>query len=569
MCDDSDARLATLSRRTHSQPKDARDGLGFPEHTRFRHPTAFFRIPTCFSIDVCMIYDLQSTDDPRDIVHRSVQALVEGQLVGLPSETVYGLVASSLCPAAVEVLISQTRQAYKRLRDASQGDNPASNLGNTSDSRIGVPLGSFGLSVRSGEATEDFILPVTELTRRLRERCFPGPLTLIADCGQPGSAVERLPESVQSHLVDAATGISGTEKDDSGGGQQKEIAIRVADHRILSHIHRYLAAPLVWAELPAMPSSGQADHSGVGASPLPSSVESTPTVAGRPEREGENREEAISCGSPITTAKGLKTVLELADTESSLPWPPLLLDDGITRYGGWGTVVRATGRTWTVVRDGVIQRAAMNQFAKPVIAIVCTGNTCRSPMGEMLLRKLLLERFGREDIAQVVSAGLAASHGGGATPQAVEVMGRLGLDLTGHCSRPLDDSLMSMADLVLTMTRRHREAILAAWPDRADRVFNLRRDGGDISDPVGMPVDVYSQCAEQIRRELSAWVDSLGESFFPIEAPKAGSSRHNSETGGANVPAEADCVEPTDRDDDRPTGQDNGDGGGPMERPER
>ena len=94
-------------------------------------------------------------------------------------------------------------------------------------------------------------------------------------------------------------------------------------------------------------------------------------------------------------------------------------------------------------------------------------------------------------------------------------MGKRGLDLTGHSSRPLDDAVMNVADLVLTMTQGHRAAILAAWPEMQDRVFTLRRDGGDITDPVGMPVNVYQDCADQIDRELSSWLESLDDAFFP------------------------------------------------------
>ena len=79
-------------------------------------------------------------------------------------------------------------------------------------------------------------------------------------------------------------------------------------------------------------------------------------------------------------------------------------------------------------------------------------------------------------------------------------MGKRGLDLTGHSSRSLDEEVVNVADLVLTMTRGHRAAILAAWPEMQDRVHTLRRDGGDIADPVGMPVEIYEACAEQIDR---------------------------------------------------------------------
>ena len=51
-----------------------------------------------------------------------------------------------------------------------------------------------------------------------------------------------------------------------------------------------------------------------------------------------------------------------------------------------------------------------------------------------------------------------------------------------------------------------------------DRVHVLRRDGADVSDPVGMSVEVYESCANQIEQELSEWVDELGDDFLPDAA---------------------------------------------------
>jgi hypothetical protein len=90
-----------------------------------------------------------------------------------------------------------------------------------------------------------------------------------------------------------------------------------------------------------------------------------------------------------------------------------------------------------------------------------------------------------------------------------------GIDLSCHESRPLSDAIMHRADLVLTMTRGHRAAILAAWPDMADRVHTLRRDGGDIADPIGGPLEMYQNCAAQIDAELQWWFSQLGDTFLP------------------------------------------------------
>ncbi|NND96026.1 MAG: threonylcarbamoyl-AMP synthase [Pirellulaceae bacterium] len=370
------------------------------------------------------ILDLQTTDDPRDIVHRTVQALVEGQVVGVPTDTVYGLAVHALCEDAVE-----------RLCELKGRSNTA-------------PL---AISVRSRDAAGDLFGTLCPVARRLSRRCWPGPLTLVVPCNTPQSAVTQLPRGVRERIT----------------GEGECVGFRVVDHRILSYIHRFLAAPLVLTS------------ANVSGKPAPA------TADGVAEQFGDSL--------------------------------PLLLDDGPTRYGGASTVVRVRGDGWELLREGVIERAAMNQFVKPVIALVCTGNTCRSPMGETLLREQVRTKFGNEDAIRVLSAGVAAGMGSGASPQAVEVMGKRGLDLTGHSSQQLDDHLINVADLVLTMTRGHRDAILAAWPNMHQRVFTLRHDGGDISDPVGMSVEVYEQCATQIDEELAKWLENLSDDFLPKE----------------------------------------------------
>jgi tRNA threonylcarbamoyl adenosine modification protein (Sua5/YciO/YrdC/YwlC family) len=369
------------------------------------------------------ILDLRSTDDPRDIVHRTVQAFVEGEVVGLPTETVYGLAADALSETAV--------QALCELKGRDEN----------------VPL---AISVASREAAADFFCELTPLARRLSHRCWPGPLTLVVPCDSPHSALTQIPCSVRQRIT----------------GEHGCVGFRVVDHRVLAHIHRFLSGPLVLTSA---------------------------NLSGQP--------------APMTAGDVAE---QLGDSL------PLLLDDGPTRYGGASTVARVTGNRLEILRQGVIERAAMNQFVKPVIVLVCTGNTCRSPMAETLLRERLRDRLGSEDAVRVLSAGVAAGVGSGASPQAVEVMGKRELDLTGHSSRPLDESVVNVADLILTMTRGHRAAILAAWPDKHDLVHTLRRDGGDISDPVGMPVEIYQSCAEQIDSELAAWIEALDDDFFPI-----------------------------------------------------
>ncbi|HEX3872200.1 MAG TPA: protein tyrosine phosphatase, partial [Pirellulales bacterium] len=99
--------------------------------------------------------------------------------------------------------------------------------------------------------------------------------------------------------------------------------------------------------------------------------------------------------------------------------------------------------------------------------------------------------------------------GGRASPEAVTVLRDMGVDLSAHESQPLTEALVRHADLVLAMTRSHRQAILAEWPDVASRAKLLCHSGVDIADPVGGPAELYRRCATQIRSELDEWLDGL------------------------------------------------------------
>lgn len=86
------------------------------------------------------------------------------------------------------------------------------------------------------------------------------------------------------------------------------------------------------------------------------------------------------------------------------------------------------------------------------LLVVCTANQCRSPIGEALAAAGL-QRLGQ--IGRVCSAGTEAVLGAPATPDAIEVARRRGLDLASHLSRPVTRDLASWANVIVTMERRH------------------------------------------------------------------------------------------------------------------
>jgi protein-tyrosine phosphatase len=188
----------------------------------------------------------------------------------------------------------------------------------------------------------------------------------------------------------------------------------------------------------------------------------------------------------------------------------LVLDDGPCRYGQTATAVQVSGDEWRIARPGVVSEALLRRQAAYWIVFVCTGNTCRSPLAEVLCKKLLAERLGCTPAELpdrgflVLSAGLSAIMGGAAAAEAVEVARELGADLSSHRSRPLSAELMYQADCIIAMTQAHLLALNNVSGDLRERCFLLDPQGQDIPDPIGSEQGVYRECAGAIARLLES-----------------------------------------------------------------
>jgi protein-tyrosine phosphatase len=136
-------------------------------------------------------------------------------------------------------------------------------------------------------------------------------------------------------------------------------------------------------------------------------------------------------------------------------------------------------------------------------------------MAEGILRRLAAEKIGcsvdqlEGRGVMIASAGIAAAPGVKPAAQAVEVMQERGDDISNHAARPLSEKLVRHADLVLTLASGHRSAIVRRWPDAAARIATLRPDECDVDDPIGGPIEVYRQCANQIEDALRLRVADL------------------------------------------------------------
>ncbi len=142
------------------------------------------------------------------------------------------------------------------------------------------------------------------------------------------------------------------------------------------------------------------------------------------------------------------------------------------------------------------------------VLLVCTGNICRSALGERLGRAYLADVLGEDAGAvQLVSAGVQAVVGSAMHPDSALVLQGLGGSPDGFVARQLVDDMAIDADLTLTMTRQHRRDVLRMAPRALARTFTLR-EAVDLLEVVGedveIPGDGLAERARNLVKELAA-----------------------------------------------------------------
>lgn len=206
---------------------------------------------------------------------------------------------------------------------------------------------------------------------------------------------------------------------------------------------------------------------------------------------------------------GTETLASLAKTE--VDW----IVHGEPRFRDLPTVARVKEEALIIEQEGVVSATLMSRLSGTVYLFLCTGNTCRSPMAEGLFRKMLADRLKcREDELldrgySVISAGLAAHGGSPASEHAVELLRHEGIDLATHASQQVTEELLYHADHILTMTRQHRDAVLGAYPELADKVRLLSQSNRDVSDPIGGGPEEYARCRDEIRGHLRTLIELI------------------------------------------------------------
>jgi protein arginine phosphatase len=141
------------------------------------------------------------------------------------------------------------------------------------------------------------------------------------------------------------------------------------------------------------------------------------------------------------------------------------------------------------------------------ILFVCTGNTCRSPMAEAILKSKKIDGL------EVKSAGIYAATGSEASAHAKRVLEDHQID-HHHSSNMLNVDSVRWADLILTMTISHKNAILQQYPEAAAKVFTLKEFTGenynvDVVDPFGGNLAIYQETYQELEKLITKAIEKL------------------------------------------------------------
>lgn len=192
----------------------------------------------------------------------------------------------------------------------------------------------------------------------------------------------------------------------------------------------------------------------------------------------------------------------------------VILDAGPCKYGTSSTVAMVGAREIQLLREGAFTAEQLKKMSQITFLFVCTGNTCRSPMGEGLFRKYLAEKVGcgideLEDRGyKVLSAGTMRLVGAPASAEAITACALKGVDIGGHMSRPLSRSLIDASDFIYGMTQTHCDQVTHLSPE-AEHKCRLLASDGEVPDPIGQSQEYFNRCAGYIEAAVKARISEL------------------------------------------------------------
>ena len=151
------------------------------------------------------------------------------------------------------------------------------------------------------------------------------------------------------------------------------------------------------------------------------------------------------------------------------------------------------------------------------VLIVCTGNICRSPMGEGVLRHSLDQA--ELSHIRLDSAGTSGLDNRKPTTEAIRVCSEIGIDISSLRSAPISEQMIQAADLIVAMEKHHVVEMVKFYHAPAEKLFlwgdfHAGRPGMEIRDPYGMPISYYRKILQVICQCSDGLTDKLKKAFY-------------------------------------------------------